>query len=91
MTLEKQFWVRSMYGSKTRQPIVVFTVPGGETVQMTPAEARDLAFNLLTGAEAADQDGFIVEFFKEKMRLEEEQAAMVLGDFRVWREKRGMP
>lgn len=91
MTVEKQFWVRSIYGSKTRQPIVVFTTPGGEEDQMTPAEARDLAFNLLTGAEAADQDGFIIEFFMDKMQLDKEHAAFILGEFREWREKRGMP
>lgn len=41
MQKQKTFWVRSMYGANTKQPIVVITMPGGESVQMRPDEARE--------------------------------------------------
>lgn len=86
MSGEKVFWVRSMYGHKHRQPAVVFTMPGGETVQMSPAEARELAGNVLACAEAAEGDAFTFEFLREKTGISEESAAQVLHDFRGWRD-----
>lgn len=87
MTDEKTFWVRSMFGAESRQPIVVVTMPGGESVQMSPEDARSLAGNLLAGAEAAEGDGFFVDFLSNAGVDEERQAAM-LAAFRDYREKR---
>jgi hypothetical protein len=82
---QKTFWVRSMYGAHTKQPIVVVTMPGGESTQMRPSEARALALNILEAAEAAEGDGFIVEWSMAKLDLTPEQATMVLSEFREWR------
>lgn len=83
---EKTFWVTSLYGFNTKQPRVNFAMPGGEMVQMSPAEARDLAHNLLSCADAAESDAFIVEWLQGTLGLEERQSAQILHDFRLWRE-----
>lgn len=84
----KHFWVRSMYGANTQKPIVVLTLPGGESVQMEPADARNLALNLLQGAEAAEQDAWLVEWLKESLKADEQQTVVILREYRQWREKR---
>lgn len=86
MTEDKTFWVRSLYGFNTRQPIVVVTMPGGESVQMRPADARALAGNLLAAAEAAEGDGFFVEFLRDAL-VDEDRIAAMLGAFRDYRER----
>lgn len=88
MVKEKTFWVTSMYGYKNRAPLVTLTVPDGGMHQMAPDEARHLALNLIECAEAAEQDGFIIEWAMTKFSLKEEQATMILGDFREWREEK---
>lgn len=82
----KTLWVQSMYGVKNRKPIVVLTMPGGEMLQMTPAEARDVAMNILRGAEAAEGDAFVFEFFFNLMGSDL-HAATVMDHFRQWRDK----
>lgn len=84
----KTLWVTSMYGQKTRQPIVVLTMPAGETLQMQPEEAREIAGNILQAAEAAETDAFIYEHFKAVARLTDDQCAVLLNEFRKDREKR---
>lgn len=90
MSEERTFWVRSMFGFKTQQPIVVVTMPGGEMVQMEPDEARDLALNLLRCAEAAEGDAHLVTWAKDHGITADENIAAVLNDFRNYRD-RGKP
>jgi hypothetical protein len=85
---DKTFWVTSLYGGKTREPRVNFAMPGGEYVQMSPEEARDLALNLLQCADAAESDGFVFEFIKDKVGAPDEISARILGEFREYRDKR---
>lgn len=88
MVAEKAFWVTSMYGMKNQAPLVTLTVPDGGMHQMSPDEARSLAANLVHAAEASEQDGFIIEWAQQKLGLDLEQATMVLGDYRDWRQAR---
>ena len=88
MNGEKTFWVTSLYGYKSKEPRVNFAMSGGEMVQMSPEEARSLALNLLSCADAAESDGFVVEFLRDKVRIDERASAGILNDFREWREKR---
>jgi hypothetical protein len=83
---EKTLWVTSMYGFKTKEPLVVITMPGGEMLQMRTAEARSHALQVLECADAAESDAFVIEYLQAKVNLTEEAAAVVLGDFRKWRE-----
>lgn len=87
MTGEKTLWVRSQYGFNHRKPQVVITMPGGETLQMSPAEARHHALAVLECADAAESDAFIFEYLQAKVGLTDNQMAQVLGDFRTWREE----
>lgn len=80
----QSFSVTSGYGQNTRRPFVEFRGPSEST--MSPKEARDLAMNLIQAAEAAESDGFLVEFVLEQIGGEMEQAAGLLQMFREWRE-----
>ncbi len=88
----KTLWVRSMYGAKNREPLVAITMPGGETLQCSPAEARAHALAVLECAEAADQDAFIFEFGRSVIakgaKDGDRLAAGLMNEFRQWREKR---
>ena len=79
--------VTSMYGKSGRQPLV--TLGWGDLMprQMSPDEAREIARMLLEAAEAADQDGFIVEFAQRGLGQTEETAVCMLAAFREWREQ----
>lgn len=83
------FFVESMVASRSGEPAVIVTVNGADfTTNMSVAEARDMAFNLLGAAEAAEGDAFLVDFLKNQVGAEEQYAVAILMDFREWREKR---
>lgn len=82
------FWVRSGYGGNTRQPFVSLALPDGPVVQIGPDEARALADNLLQAAEAAEQDGWLVEWSMAELDLDPPRAANLLAEYRKWRERR---
>lgn len=86
MTTEKTLWVRSMFGYKSQAPMVVITMPGGESIQLDLAAARHHAMLVLEAAEAATGDGFLVGFLADKIGVDQERAALVLDDFRKYRE-----
>lgn len=78
--------VTSMYGARTQQPIVTLVV--GDTMhQFTPDKAREIAGMLVECAEAAEQDGFLVEWGADAMGLSPEQAARLVTEFREYRRK----
>lgn len=91
--VEHRIGVASIFGAKTRQPLVELTIPpvllqDGTRVQMSPEEASALGLNLLAGSEGAISDGFIVDFFVREMELSMEQAAAVMLRFRGYRTRR---
>ncbi len=77
--------VGSLVSHRTGEPRVQMEF-GEAKLQMSPAEARDLALNLLSSAEAASADSFLVTFAKEKIGVGEAQAAGLITEFRRWRE-----
>lgn len=77
--------VTSGYGHNTKEPFVEINAPQLR-IQMSPENARDLALNLLQAAEAAYSDGFLIEFLTDAIGSDPAQAAMLLGEFRKWRE-----
>ena len=94
-----KFEVSTIYGHGTQQPIVEVRLPKPSKkqpvveqqrnlVQMSVAEARDLALNLLQAAESAVQDAFIVDFMTRKIGLEMPAVAQLLADFRMMRRDR---
>jgi hypothetical protein len=53
--------------------------------QQSIEQAREHAKAVLEACEAAEQDAFLVYFFKKQVGLSENQAARILVDFREWR------
>lgn len=80
--------VTSGYGGNTRQPFVEVTLPGHKSMQFDPQSARDLALSLLEGAEAAEQDAFLVEFSMKEFGVSLAQAGTLLVKARESRDKR---
>lgn len=60
-------------------------VPGVIGLQLSPAEARSLALNLLEAAEGALGDGFLLTFLEKEIGLSLEQLAPLLVKFRGYR------
>jgi hypothetical protein len=85
--------VLSIYGHTTKKPLVEirWQKPGkgtpDRTVQLSIEEARDLALNILQGAESAIQDGFIVEFFRE-IGIDDAAINSMLTHYRIMRADR---
>lgn len=88
--------VTTIYGHKHKKPIVEIRLPKDtqdtpksrrNMVQLTIDEARDLAMNILQGAESAIQDAFIVEYFTE-LGIDDTRVAALLTAFRERRHDR---
>lgn len=84
---EVPFVVTSIFGTRTRQPIVGVRF-GDVEYQIAPEEAKRLAFMLLEGAEASLQDANVYRFMKGTVGLDDQRAAQVLGEFRALRSAR---
>jgi hypothetical protein len=86
---EQKIGVESIFGAKTRQPLVTITLPGGQDrVTIHPDEARDLALNLLQAAEGALSDGFLMDFFTRELDLDLPQSAAMMVKFRGYRTRK---
>lgn len=85
---QKSLWVTSLYGYKSGSPLVSVAMPGGEFVQLSPENARNLARDLFECAEAAEQDAFMFSWVQEQIKVSPDKAAIVLNDFREWRARR---
>ncbi len=84
------FFVSSIFGLLTKKPIVQVEVrhEGQQlTIQMSPADARSVALNLLESAEAADMDAIVIKFLTEKLGQSFEASAAILNDFRKLRDE----
>ena len=78
-------FVESLCSSKTREPrLNVFFREESPPVQLSPSEARELALNILQGAEASEQDAFMVHW-AEECGAEPKEAPALLVAFREWR------
>jgi len=84
---DDHIWVETMVASRTGEPLVVlrwFDHSG----ELTPAEARTFALRVLAGADAAESDAFIFEFFGTMPGATMQDKAECLNEFRKWREER---
>lgn len=85
---ERKISVESIFGYANRRPLVNLILPDGlDRISLAPDEARDLAMNLLQGAEASIGDGFLFEFFHREMDVSIEQAAALMLKLRGYRTK----
>lgn len=83
------FTVSSGFGHNTQKPFVQVLIESADFVtQMPPEKARELALNLLTCADAAESDGFIVGFMKKAADVTDQRAlATILVQFREYRDE----
>lgn len=89
MSDEINIIVTSGFGHRTREPYVQMLCHAKDFMtQMSPADARDLAMNLLTAADAAEGDAFLVTFAMRQIGLDEQAAAKIMFAFREWRRQR---
>jgi len=85
--------VTSGYGHNTKRPFVTLgianpTESANPIVQMSSSEARRQALYILEAADAADSDGFVLSWLGDgPANLSEQQAAVLLNDFRAYRER----
>lgn len=77
--------VASAYGARTRESFVTLRVKE-EFVNLTPAEAREIALNLIQATEAAMGDALIMRFAERNLGADDMQAAQLLVMFRKLRE-----
>lgn len=91
---EAQIAVNSGYGHATKQPFVTFTLANpsesaNPTIQLTSAEARKQAHYILEAADAAESDGFLIEWLRgsNSAEISDGQLGALLSDFRAYREK----
>lgn len=85
--------VSSGWGHNTQQPYVTIALASpvetaNPAVQLVSDQARQIAFQILEAAEAAEQDGFLVSFATQRIGVPIEQAGALLVEFRAWREAR---
>lgn len=85
-----EIYVGSGFGMMTQKPFVElrFGHTDGRRVHLNliPAEARDLALDLLRCAEGANTDGFLVSFFHRRMEMPLERVAPIIQARREFRE-----
>lgn len=77
--------VESLVGLETRQPLVQMTLKGTQ-IQMSPEEARQIAYSLIECAEASLRDCFLVDFMTQRIKTDLHGAAVILQEFRSWRQ-----
>ena len=85
--------ITSGYGHNTRQPYVTIALASpvetaNPAVQLVTDQARDIAQQILEAAEAAESDGFLIEFAAARIGVPLEQAGQLLQEFRAWRDRR---
>ena len=80
--------VTAGYGANTKRPFVMMQSEAiDRPIQLSPAEARELASNLFQAAEAAEGDQLIVEFATDTLGFEVPEAAQLIIHMRELRKK----
>ena len=82
------FEVSSGFGHNTQAPYVQVLIKAADWMtQMPPGDARRVALNLLSCADAAESDGFLVNFLRKTVGVEDMRTiATILVEFREYRE-----
>jgi hypothetical protein len=84
---DADFWTTPIYGTNHHEPLVSIKLRD-VAVMVSPAKAREMGMMLLTAAESAVGDGYVVEFFMDRMGLGVDDVGTILADFRLWRSER---
>ena len=79
--------VTSLVGFMTQEALVELGI-GDNKVQLLAGEARQIALNILSCAAVAEADLFFIHFAMGKIGTDIQGAAVLLKEFRDWREAR---
>jgi hypothetical protein len=77
-------WVNGIVAARNKQPYVILSKDEVTVAQLSIAEARKIALDLLRAASYAEADAMILRFF-EKAELPENAAGALLVEFRDFR------
>jgi hypothetical protein len=77
-------WVEGLVAARDKLPYVTLELEGVSRVQLTVAEARNIAADLTHMAARTEADAMILRFF-DKANFPEGAAAALLVDFREFR------
>lgn len=80
----KNVWVSTVLAQETKDGRVQVTW-GRERDQLNPESARQIARQLMEGADAAEMDEALLKYLTEGHELEEAQALAFIRDFREFR------
>ncbi|MGD9729251.1 MAG: hypothetical protein AB7L09_24705 [Nitrospira sp.] len=82
--------ISSGFGYNTQEPFVQMLIQRADWMtQMSPETARQLAYNLLSAADAAESDGFLVGWLQDAFQVDDMRAiATLLMEFREYRKAR---
>jgi hypothetical protein len=78
------FWVQGIVNRQDQQPLVVLSNENGMIAQLTVAQARIIALDILSMAARAEADAMIYKFF-EKSKFPREAAIALMANFRDFR------
>jgi hypothetical protein len=84
--------VTSIFGARTRKPIVELSIidsedPGETKIVLTPAKAQEIGMKLIHGAESANMDAFFFQFLSNVVETSEQNAGFIMADYRKFREE----
>lgn len=78
-------WVETLVSHRTGEPLVQIAWYD-HTGQLTPAQARQLALQLMEAAAITEADAFLIHFMKNTVGTDERAASILLQEFRRFRE-----
>lgn len=79
--------VISLVSRRTNNGLVEIMVDNGR-IQINPNQARKIAGDIVAAAEGAEGDAFLYNFITEELKQDDAAAAMILSQFRDYRDKR---
>jgi hypothetical protein len=79
-----QFWVNGIVARRDKMPYVQFSSERGMIAQVTMAQARNIAMDILQMCARTESDAMVIKFF-EKEEFSEGAAAALMQEFRNFR------
>lgn len=81
-----EFWVNGIVSQRDRQPYIQLSNENGMISQLTMAQARQVAQDILVMASRTEADAMVLKFFNAE-ELPEQAGAVFMHQFRDFRAK----
>ena len=85
----KGIFVNGIVSARNKRPYIQLSTTDGINMQLSMAEARKIAYDMLTMCSRTEADAMIIKFF-DKKEFPEGAAAAVMMDFRDYRHELDM-